>query len=64
MESKELIEAKAKLAELDAARNYLNSDYYWKRRKELSELIVLLTKGAESIEEFIENDLDQKYGSL
>lgn len=61
MESKELIEAKAKLAELDAAMKYLNSDYYWKRRKELSELIVLLTKGAESIEEFMENDLYQKY---
>ena len=64
MESKELIEARAKLAELDAAKNYINSDYYWKRRNELAELIVLLARGSESIEEFMENDLDQKYGLL
>jgi hypothetical protein len=61
MESKELIEAKAKLAELDAAMKYINSDYYWKRRTELNQLIVLLTKGAETIEEFMKNDLEQKY---
>jgi hypothetical protein len=64
MKSLEIIETEAKLAELDAAMKYLNSDYYWKRRTELSQLIVLLTKGAETIEEFMENDLDQKYGLL
>ena len=38
----EIEKTKAKLEELDAAINYLNSDYYWKRRQELLSLILLL----------------------
>jgi hypothetical protein len=37
-------ELKAALDELDAAREYCNSDYYWKRRQELVASIDLLVQ--------------------
>lgn len=30
-------ENRIRLEELDSAKDYLNSDYYWKRRRELTE---------------------------
>ena len=51
MEQLEVVQGK--LEELDAAKNYLNSDYYWKRRQELVSLIVLIKKT--DIEKFNNN---------